>query len=95
MELSYDHHVWKYDLDKHRWNSSISHDKIKPNDILAIFKKNWKSVCDGGEQVFYAHNLKLEDTGMTIQYTTLRNQLETLSEDEREIIMADAQSIFL
>jgi hypothetical protein len=89
--LTVDHaqHIWVFNLAKHRWIDT-AHNKIKPNDIIRVFQKNWKSVCDYcGESILYCTGVKLEDNASTIHYTPLVHQLERMDKDEQTRILAD------
>jgi hypothetical protein len=82
-------HLWIFDRIKHKWLDA-AHNELKPNDIFMVFEQNWKTFCDHiGEYVLYCKTVHLEDTGRTIKYTPLRNQLSFLAPDERDNILAD------
>ena len=82
-------HIWVFSMEKHKWIET-AHNKIKPKDIIRVFQKNWKTICDYcGESVFFCNSVKLEDNVSTIHYTPLIHQLETMSTDEKSRILAD------
>jgi hypothetical protein len=83
------HHLWIFDRVKHKWTQS-AHNKLKPDDIFILFKKDWKTVCDTcGEYILYCKEVQLEDTDTTVYYTPLKTQLELFSQEVRNSILAE------
>lgn len=85
-----------FDFSKGCWDlMNTDESKIHAGDIVYLMAKNWKTITERGESVFYCTEVKLNGVHLTNTYRPLSSVMEKLEPSLQLKIKQNRRSIFM